>query len=316
MVQYANRIQNLVNELSAVCHPVLKLKKKCALRRGLIEEYSIVAQIIRTIDKSFDESMSHLFIHESTLDEAAPSKDHAFLASKRRPSWKQNNNSSRCFQWKQEGHIANDCWHSPEGNNFRRKHTGSRKPGKPYDNPNDDGIAMLVQRKALVTPECRLAKNWMIKSACTRYVCDTKARFKAIVESPRSIQFGNRAALSDLGVVNVDLTTIVNGRKLNFTLNNVLYCPGLIYNLISCSQCRRNKHRTVINDDCANPVKRTNDSNWQENGKDFFGWCGDWWRAVRSSGDNKQIALCYSLLQGWIQCLACEAWACGLRHHS
>lgn len=68
IMKFTNMIDGLVNELSASGHPVTKLEKKRALFRGLRDVFSIVAQVIRSTGKEFNEAVSQLIIFESSLE--------------------------------------------------------------------------------------------------------------------------------------------------------------------------------------------------------------------------------------------------------
>lgn len=46
----------------------------------------------------------------------------------------------------------------------------------------------------------------------------------------------------------------VDGKVERITLQNVLYAPGMIFNLISSSQARRNGFQTEIDSDQENPT--------------------------------------------------------------
>lgn len=257
VIQYSNKIENLVNELAAAGHIVTNLEKKRALLRGLREEFSVMCQVIRSTGKDYEEAVSQLIIHESSVEETKGSETKALLTSNgnREHHWKRDSKRPprKCYTCGRKGHISKECFMNPDGDNYRPEY--KRKAAK-ADRPNDgNNIALLVNEKALATRAETTSRKWMVDSACTRHICNNRESFFNLTETTGTIQVGNKEEIAARGVGSVQVLSTVNGKIIPLLLQNVLYSPDIMYNLISSSQARKNGLRTEIDDDTKDPMK-------------------------------------------------------------
>ena len=260
VMKYTNKIENLVNELAAAGHPISSLEKKRALLRGLREEFSVVAQVIRTTGKDYDEAVSQLIIHESSMNIDSPQEATALITPHAKTrNWKRG---KKCFHCGRKGHLKHECWLNPEskkfkGKNWKRKcvQENSKDQGddKKANNEKKNDIAFLTT--AMTVKQSNNSSKWMVDCACTRHICNDKDSFTTLVCSQDSVQVGNKEELSAHGYGSVTLTSVVNGVTFNLELHDVLYCPEMMYNLISSSETRKKGLRTEIDNHEDDPSK-------------------------------------------------------------
>lgn len=96
------------------------------------------------------------------------------------------------------------------------------------------------------------SSQWIIDLACTKHITSYRRNFIEYWESVGQVQVVNQATIKSEGQGTVRLESIFNERKHTLCLQNVLYSPSMMYNLISAIQARRNGFRTVIDDASVN----------------------------------------------------------------
>ena len=173
-------------------------------------------------------------------------------------------NSNFCSHCGRPYHNANECWHNPKSPKYRRN---LRNEGRHLDNKNGGGkngghgndkkgggagkpVAFIT--KTLTSDQKSERKQnestWVIDCACTAHMTNELSIITDYIYKPSQIQVGNKAYMRSEGYGNVHATVDVWGKKKHITLKNVLHVPGILHNLISVSQCRRNGCSSVIED--------------------------------------------------------------------
>lgn len=92
-------------------------------------------------------------------------------------------------------------------------------------------------------------QKWLLDSACTSHICIVRKLFKTYTERRREMVVGNTATVSAEGGRTVKIQSLVSSVSCFIELQDVFYSPGMILNLISCSEARRIGIKTII-DDC------------------------------------------------------------------
>ena len=126
IVQFVNRIQNLITELSAAAHMDSTLEKNRELLRGLREEYHIVARVPRTTGTSLDKAAAQLTIHESKLEDESLLKKYEPLVNPQMHS-KGKRKGRKCFHCNRKGHIADFCRFNVESKNYKKEKCRKKK---------------------------------------------------------------------------------------------------------------------------------------------------------------------------------------------
>ena len=131
VMEYVNRLIEVENRLAAIGKPVEKEEKKRALLRGLTDDFSVPAQVIRAMAKTRSEAIGMLVTHEVTLKNCNPiygnrshvegSNSNGSALPAGTPKYKK-----KCFHCGGVGHVKAECWHWPESSNYRPRGDSSR----------------------------------------------------------------------------------------------------------------------------------------------------------------------------------------------
>ena len=249
VVEYANRLDMLVNELASTGHKVSEDEKKRSLLRGLRNEFEITTQVIRVTEKKYAEAVALLIIQEST----SSSKDEC----KALVSFKKDSEIKSCSHCGRQGHSSSGCWHNPSSSSYKKhpfkpkkgkrsKGTTDKKDGE-EENKGKSKKAMLTISSSLVaTRSDANHSKWIIDSGSTAHMCSDRSMFQSFKNYKRSIQVGNSEFIEASGIGEVDIIARVQGKDTTITLKEVLFVPNILYNLISSSRCRKNGYKIVF----------------------------------------------------------------------
>lgn len=253
VIKYSNRIENLVNELEAAGHCVSSLEKKRALLRGLRSEFLVVAQVIRTTGQGYTEAVSQLIVHESNSEVTVSDSTTALLTPQRNgDNWKKK---KKCFHCGKKGHFKHECWSNPDSKKFKGKSEEVKDESRSEETGDATKKSIAFLTMAMVTKQNGNSSRWMVDCACTRHICNDKSSFSKLVCANNTVQVGNQDCLAAHGSGSVSLSSMVDGVELKLELHDVLYCPQMMYNLISSSATRKKGLRTEIDDDGNNTSK-------------------------------------------------------------
>lgn len=97
----------------------------------------------------------------------------------------------------------------------------------------------------------------MLDTACTRHISNEQSHSRHFVEQSGIVQVGNRETV-ELYVYGMGrVRTTVNGGSHWIILENVIYSPKFMFNLISMSRVRRHGFKIPIDEDDHNSGNRT-----------------------------------------------------------
>lgn len=128
----------------------------------------------------------------------------------------------------------------------------------------------MVTKKCVGSGNLSKHSKWMVDSACTRHICNNRHNFSHVSETNDTVQVGNSEEIRAEGVGTVPVSCTVDGEAVDLKLTDVLYCPNIIYNLISSSQTRKNGLRTEIDDDDRNSLHEKLQLIHKKSGKVFL----------------------------------------------
>lgn len=276
VIEFANRIESIVNELAAVGHIIREMEKKRAILRGLTTDFAVAAQVIRTGTKKYSEAVADLVIFECTLQEK--NQPTALIASSHQGTAR-NVSCSHCGR---PGHNIERCWHNPNGRNYRRtmqkpgskSHHRNESPnrksnkkqkerthedgnsqkkedfmgkGNEYSDESEGSLALTVIQKVLTANEKN--SKWMVDSGCSAHMTNEISHFTKYTNRKSQVQVGNQEFMESEGYGTVDIWTVSDGKTQKVTLHDVVYAPNILYNLLSVSKARKNGCKLTIDDE-------------------------------------------------------------------
>lgn len=106
---------------------------------------------------------------------------------------------------------------------------------------------MISQGQVLIREEKEnRSDSWMVDSACTAHIYKERYFFKGVLSEKGNVQVGKKSLISAEGYCLVEFNTVLKGRNIFISLEDVLYMPNTVHNLISSSRASRKGFKTVI----------------------------------------------------------------------
>lgn len=102
---------------------------------------------------------------------------------------------------------------------------------------------------------CRKNEYCVVDSACTRHISNNRNNFDTFSACDRTVNVGNYETIRSCSIRDVSIVTVVDGKKFNVTLQDVLYLPNIMYNLIGVLRVRKNDCGVVIDSSGGNPQR-------------------------------------------------------------
>ena len=219
-----------------------------------LEASATVPEMDVVLEKLLHEERKHKERDESQSDGAYTAKNRS------------RSRGPKCYNCQKLGHIQRNCPErtrsSFESRSSSSEHSKSRsseqsfKPDKKWkskrsgqhahsaktrvkESDSDDSVVGLVTYQVLsaaTVPD--EAESWIVDSGATCHLCNDRSMFTVFndLESPQEIVLGDRHTLDAVGIGDVILNLVVNGKNKRRRLRDVLYVPQLVYNLLSVSK--------------------------------------------------------------------------------
>ena len=245
------------HELSVVGDAVNDDDKVVFLLASLPESYTTLVTALEAsatvpamdvvIEKLLHEERKHKERDESQSDGAYTAKSRS------------RSRGPRCYGCQKIGHIQRNCPErarsltefkspaeqsykpgkkpKPKGSNHQAHSTKTRsKESKNSD--SDDSVVGLVTGQLLSATTSNEVGSWIVDSGATSHLCNDKSMFTVFdsLENPQEIVLGDGHTLDAVGVGDVVLNVVVDGKIKKRRLRDVLYVPRLAYNLLSVSK--------------------------------------------------------------------------------
>ena len=141
-----------------------------------------------------------------------------------------------CHFCKKPGHFKKDCYAWKRKQQQMQQHSKERGVVKHEHNASP---AMDRNFVFQATPEeaNHPLFTWYVDSGASRHMCINQDAFsKLVLTTPQPVYMGNNAAVEAVGVGEVPITMVVDGREYQGHIANVLYVPELAANLLSVNQ--------------------------------------------------------------------------------
>ena len=227
----------IFNELSVIGDPLSEEDQVIHLLAGLPDSFNMLVTALEALATVPNmETVIERLRHEERKmsDKSGGGQEQALFSTR-------EGKGPRCYFCNKYGHIKRRCPKLQKSEAHRK----SSKPGKPYkaaykaslkqDDSSDENVTFIAQH-ALSTSLG--VGGWIVDSGATTHMCNDKALFEELrnTESMR-VTLGDGHVLEATGVGNVKLNMKLSDTKTKLcTLLEVLYVPGLAYNLLSVSK--------------------------------------------------------------------------------
>ena len=156
----------------------------------------------------------------------------------------------KCYNCGRNGHIKKYC----NVKNVHENKDSSSKSMKGKVNlankVNSSDEELTLYASALSTCMVNINNDsWVIDSGATQHMCNSKNIFSSFIEfsAPSNVEVGDGRSLSALGKGNISLKlNMPNDNIKSCILENVLYVPGLAYNLLSVPQIAKRDKKVIF----------------------------------------------------------------------
>ena len=165
----------------------------------------------------------------------------------------------QCTICKKKGHTETNCWFRDSANTtnpVRNKRLPKDETSSEEDSADldatfltNDNTEDLANTTRLTAESIDTKSSWIVDSGATAHMCKTQESFKDLSTShPNSyIEVANGTTAKVEGIGSVRLSTSSStGKKINITLENVLFVPTLGRNLLSVRAITNNGHSATF----------------------------------------------------------------------
>jgi len=200
--------------------------------------------------KTVSEMHSRILKIEDDLRHSEPLPS-AFIINGHKKS--RNNRYARkgleCERCGRNGHLVRDCRTRPE--NFLKaqdkppQSSSKKQDEAPQSDQGSTQREKVVMMTASIDPDTALAatdstssillNQWFIDSAATQHICNKKHWFTTLraCETVQYVRVGDNGLSRIHGIESIEVTCNVSGEQVEATIEDVLYLPEMVSNLLS-----------------------------------------------------------------------------------
>ena len=234
--EFSTRLQDVVFELVGTGATVPDSEQVLKLLEGLLPKYrmfvvALEAQGVSTL--TFNDVHTRLLHEELRRHKDGGKVEQAYVAKQQPKKGNQGKPKGSCFYCGKPGHFKKDC--------FKWQRDQKHGQGGGAQGPTEHGARVASDNNFVFSATIGEVKHphqtWYVDSGATKHMCFNLDAFsKLALTTPEPVYLGNHAAVEAVGVGDVPIITVHEGREMPGTLTNVLYVPKLAVNLLSVPQ--------------------------------------------------------------------------------
>ena len=245
MQDFAGRIRDLAFQLDGAQASVSEAEVILKLLEGVLPKYAVLVTVLEAQSGvlKFEEVVAKLQHEELRRHTTEEKKENAYLGNHQgnhqasKHQGKKQGKQVKCFHCGKLGHMKKDCY------SFKRQQQQQEQKGKVsrgHDLPQDHHSSAASKNFAFQTThggDLPADLTWYVDSGATKHMCSNQDAFsKLMLITPEPVYLGNNAMVEAVGVGEVPVTMVVEGKQHQGHLTNVLYVPELATNLVSVKQ--------------------------------------------------------------------------------
>lgn len=251
--EYVNRICTIERKLSFAGKIVDVSDKKYSLLNGLRNEFEVKKTILmESYDMSFERMVSSL---EQTEDQVMKTSGERNVNIQSGSTFITHKGHSRrdctCYICGKKGHMMKDCFFNPRSRNYKpsMKRTSlvtsnlKKRNLLPHEGgSNNRSGGHECEFTFMVHRRNDIRNKWFLDSCASRHLCNVREYFvsyKSLSKGEHVNAACEGATVDVVGVGNVKVSQMIDGKKMTTLLQDVGYAPRCRTNLVSLTKAQR-----------------------------------------------------------------------------
>ena len=254
--EHVKNMTEVFDSLSVVGDPISEEDRVVHLLASLPDSYNV---LVTALEASEDVPKMEI-VTERLLHEERKLKDRADTTTNAEKAMNSRERSRRkvlrCHHCGKLGHIKRNCRElaKEKKDKIGTNHRANVSSTKSEYSSSDSESAGLIANHALSASSSSEQNTWIIDSGATCHMCHDSKLFTDLhhLKDPLDVVLGDGHSSTASGKGKVKLhMKLPNGKIKMCTLHEVLYVPGLSYNLLSVAKCaQRGKVTKFKKDAC------------------------------------------------------------------
>ena len=258
--EHVKAMTEIFNELAVIGEDISAEDRVVYLLASLPESFNtLVTALEANADVPSMEIVTERLLNEERKqadrgETNAGSNAEGALAVKRNMKWR----GPRCFNCRKIGHVQRNCperfHNAAEKGSTKKKekrHAINKIEIEARESDSEGEIGLVTTSQVLAADSTSKQGQWIIDSGATSHICNNEQMFVEIksLKRSQSVILGDGHCLETTTVGAVNLKFVLpDGATKDCRLHDVLYVPGLSYNLLSVSKITKTGKRVNFRD--------------------------------------------------------------------
>ena len=238
------------DELTVMDDPVKEEDRVVYLLASLPERYNVLVTAL----EASPEVPAFAIVTERLLHEESKMKNRSADSDQEGALIGKFKKRGRCHFCNRPGHFKRECeaYAKVKGQIKKRTKAGAFKVTISAEDTNSsdgEGTGLVVQHA--LTGDCNLRDRWILDSGATCHMCNSASQFTNLqtLTDSLTVTLGDGHMLQATGRGDVILQMkLPHAKSQECTLHNVLFVPGLAYNLLSVTSAAKKDKITTFYD--------------------------------------------------------------------